>query len=83
MNPQTLFVEGIFKESISTVQKVAPYFHGFKDDELEELFPFVTHFPFNDGDLLALKVVLAEASPIPTLVFDEVDSGVGGAVAGQ
>ena len=31
--------------------------------------------------LLALKVVLAEASPIPTLVFDEVDSGVGGAVA--
>ncbi len=31
--------------------------------------------------LLAIKVVLAEASPVPTLVFDEVDSGVGGAVA--
>lgn len=31
--------------------------------------------------LLALKVVLAESSPVPTLVFDEVDSGVGGAVA--
>ena len=31
--------------------------------------------------LLALKVVLAETSPVPTLVFDEVDSGVGGAVA--
>jgi DNA repair protein RecN (Recombination protein N) len=31
--------------------------------------------------LLALKVVLAKASPIPTLVFDEVDAGVGGAVA--
>jgi len=31
--------------------------------------------------LLALKVVLSEASPVPTLVFDEVDSGVGGAVA--
>lgn len=31
--------------------------------------------------LLALKVVLAEASPVPTLVFDEVDAGVGGAVA--
>lgn len=31
--------------------------------------------------LLALKVVLAEANPIPTLVFDEVDAGVGGAVA--
>jgi len=30
---------------------------------------------------LALKVVLAGASPVPTLVFDEVDSGVGGATA--
>src|SRR5262249_33918986 len=29
--------------------------------------------------LLALKVVLAAADPVPTLVFDEVDSGVGGA----
>ena len=31
--------------------------------------------------MLALKVVLAEADPVPTLVFDEVDSNVGGAVA--
>jgi DNA repair protein RecN (Recombination protein N) len=31
--------------------------------------------------MLALKVVLARNSPVPTLVFDEVDSGVGGAVA--
>ena len=31
--------------------------------------------------LLALKVVLAAADPVPTLVFDEVDSGVGGATA--
>ena len=31
--------------------------------------------------LLAVKVVLAEADPVPTLVFDEVDSGVGGATA--
>ena len=31
--------------------------------------------------MLALKVVLAGASPVPTLVFDEVDSGVGGATA--
>jgi len=31
--------------------------------------------------LLALKVVLAEASPVATLIFDEVDSGVGGATA--
>ena len=31
--------------------------------------------------LLALRVALAWANPLPTLVFDEVDSGVGGAVA--
>ncbi|HYN39550.1 MAG TPA: DNA repair protein RecN, partial [Rhodospirillales bacterium] len=30
---------------------------------------------------LALKVVLAGADPVPTLIFDEVDAGVGGAVA--
>jgi DNA repair protein RecN (Recombination protein N) len=31
--------------------------------------------------LLALKVVLADRSSAPTLVFDEIDTGVGGAVA--
>ncbi len=31
--------------------------------------------------MLALKVVLARVSPVPTIVFDEVDSGIGGAVA--
>ncbi len=31
--------------------------------------------------MLALKVVLAGAAPVPTLVFDEVDSGIGGAIA--
>jgi DNA repair protein RecN (Recombination protein N) len=31
--------------------------------------------------MLALKVVLARSSAVPTLVFDEVDSGVGGATA--
>ncbi len=31
--------------------------------------------------MLALKVVLAEADPVSTLIFDEVDSGVGGAVS--
>jgi len=31
--------------------------------------------------MLALKVVLADADPVTTLVFDEVDAGVGGAVA--
>ncbi len=31
--------------------------------------------------MLALRVVLAEAGSVPTLVFDEVDAGIGGAVA--
>lgn len=31
--------------------------------------------------MLALKVVLARTDPVPTLVFDEVDSGIGGATA--
>jgi DNA repair protein RecN (Recombination protein N) len=31
--------------------------------------------------MLALKVVLSSSSTVPTLVFDEVDSGVGGATA--
>jgi DNA repair protein RecN (Recombination protein N) len=31
--------------------------------------------------MLALKVVLSRTSPVPTLVFDEVDSGIGGAAA--
>ena len=31
--------------------------------------------------MLALEVVIAAANPVPTLVFDEVDAGVGGAAA--
>ncbi|MBN4016188.1 DNA repair protein RecN [Rhodospirillaceae bacterium AH-315-P19] len=31
--------------------------------------------------MLALKVVLSHANPVPSLIFDEVDSGIGGAVA--
>ena len=30
---------------------------------------------------LAIQVIMSESSQIPTLIFDEVDSGVGGAVA--
>jgi len=33
--------------------------------------------------MLALKAVLVDVDPVPTLVFDEVDAGVGGAVATQ
>jgi predicted ATPase len=32
--------------------------------------------------MLALKAVLARADRVPTLVFDEIDAGIGGAVAG-
>jgi DNA repair protein RecN (Recombination protein N) len=31
--------------------------------------------------MLAIQVVLAGADPVPTMVFDEVDAGVGGAAA--
>ena len=31
--------------------------------------------------MLALKLVLADTASVPTLIFDEVDSGIGGAVA--
>lgn len=31
--------------------------------------------------MLALKVILSNADPVPVLVFDEVDAGIGGAVA--
>ncbi len=31
--------------------------------------------------MLALRVVLASTSPLPTLIFDEVDAGIGGATA--
>jgi len=31
--------------------------------------------------MLALKVVLAEVDPVPTLLFDEIDAGVGGGIA--
>lgn len=31
--------------------------------------------------MLGLKVVLAASDPVPTLVFDEVDAGIGGATA--
>ena len=30
---------------------------------------------------LAISVITSEAAPTPTLIFDEVDTGIGGAVA--
>ncbi|HNW91367.1 MAG TPA: DNA repair protein RecN [bacterium] len=33
--------------------------------------------------MLAVKTVLAKESPVPTMVFDEIDTGISGEVAGQ
>jgi DNA repair protein RecN (Recombination protein N) len=33
--------------------------------------------------LLAIKVILAEAEAVPTMVFDEIDTGIGGHTAGK
>lgn len=47
--------------------------------------PLAVHKGASGGELsrvmLALEVVLAHADPVPTLVFDEVDAGVGGRAA--
>lgn len=47
--------------------------------------PRALHKGASGGELsrvmLALEVALAETSPVPTFVFDEVDAGVGGAAA--
>ncbi|HZS20871.1 MAG TPA: DNA repair protein RecN [Pseudonocardiaceae bacterium] len=47
--------------------------------------PVPVHKGASGGELsrvmLALEVVLAEADPVPTMVFDEVDAGVGGRAA--
>lgn len=67
-------------------------FGGSGVDEVELLLaanrgadPRPLHKGASGGELsrvmLALEVALAETSPVPTFVFDEVDAGVGGAAA--
>jgi DNA repair protein RecN (Recombination protein N) len=67
-------------------------FHRFGSDEVEFMFSANPGAPLrplretaSGGELsrvmLALKTVLAKADRTPVLVFDEVDSGIGGAVA--
>ncbi|MCY7395871.1 MAG: DNA repair protein RecN [Nocardioides sp.] len=67
-------------------------FTGSGVDEVELLLaanagadPRPLHKGASGGELsrvmLALEVALAETSPVPTFVFDEVDAGVGGAAA--
>lgn len=47
--------------------------------------PLALHKVASGGELarisLALSVITSAANPVPTLIFDEVDSGIGGAVA--
>jgi len=64
--------------------------HGTDDVELllkphEGAPPLPVHKGASGGELsrvmLAIEVVVAKADPVPTMVFDEVDAGVGGRAA--
>ena len=50
---KALLEDGVFKETLSQVQKSGQYFHGFTDAEIDAMFPFLHHFPFSHGDVLA------------------------------
>lgn len=73
-----------------SVQPAAPAAHGADDiGFLLAPHPGADPRPLGKGAsggelsrvMLALEVVLAEVDPVPTFVFDEVDSGVGGEAA--
>ncbi len=76
--------------SIVLVALEAPAAHGAEDVEFQvashESLPLRPLAKVaSGGELsrisLALQLVAAKSSPVPTLLFDEVDSGIGGAVA--
>ena len=62
-----MFLDHVFKTTLNEVQRTSEYFRGFSDNEIEVLFPFLTQFPFKDGDLLAaqgeLHVTLRRGAP--------------------
>lgn len=79
-------------EMTVSVEMEEGVFHRFGADEIDLLFaanPGMTLRPLREtasgGELsrvmLALKTVLAKADETPVLIFDEVDAGIGGAVA--
>lgn len=79
---------GLFSIELEEVSEGGPY--GLEQVEfLVAGHPGVTPKPLakvaSGGELarisLAISVITSEASQIPTLIFDEVDSGIGGAVA--
>jgi DNA repair protein RecN (Recombination protein N) len=83
---------GRFEVLLSGAQRTAPGAHGAEDvifqvnlNEGMETRPLAK--VASGGELsrlmLALKVVLAAHDVVPTLVFDEVDQGIGGEVGGR
>jgi DNA repair protein RecN (Recombination protein N) len=79
---------GLFSIQLDELSEGGP--HGLEQVEfLVAGHPGVTPKPLakvaSGGELarisLAISVITSEASQIPTLIFDEVDSGIGGAVA--
>ena len=53
--PSAYMTENDIKEMLRDIQRAAPFFHGFTDEEIDAIYPFLTHFPFEDGDLLAAQ----------------------------
>lgn len=74
---QELSLENATKNGIDLVKFLASTNIGTKVDELSKIA--------SGGELsrfmLALKVVLSKTKSVPTLIFDEIDTGVSGAVA--
>ncbi len=82
--------DGVFEASIQSRDREAPRSWGIDDVEfLISANPGQPPMPFSrvasGGELsrmsLAIQVIASDGSAIPTMVFDEVDSGVGGGVA--
>lgn len=83
---------GRFEVGLSGAQRTAHGAHGAEDVVFQvKLNEGLEHRPLarvaSGGELsrlmLALKVVLASHDVVPTLVFDEVDQGIGGEVGGR
>jgi DNA repair protein RecN (Recombination protein N) len=81
---------GVFEVSISDLMQDAPRAHGV--DKIEFLIsanpgqpPMPLSKVASGGELsrmsLSIQVIASDGSPIPTMVFDEIDSGVGGGIA--
>ncbi len=81
---------GVFEVSVSDRAKEAPQAYG--TDTIEFLIsanpgqpPMPLSKVASGGELsrmsLSIQVIASDGSPIPTMVFDEIDSGVGGGIA--